>query len=203
MAVNRDKVLAELREKLENRNMDPSVQAVLEQVADAQQANCHRVLFDCCHLTLSPESVIDLPNGLINIYADYFFLECCSNPTTIDGITECGTLVNACTAQEVKAIGNINYVTSFNAPTFYNNGAADCNRTMNHTFSCASTLCVNHTLCYTTPDTVDPCPEFCNGNVLAFAYISDVDYCNPSKAVVTISVIFILPECENDIPVNN
>ncbi|MBS4210084.1 hypothetical protein [Bacillus sp. FJAT-50079] len=197
--LTREKAFANLQRSLEQRRKrgyPAEVQELLQKVELQQQsAQCDPILFDCCTVTLSPQSIFRFPQGLVNIGADFFFLDCCVTPVTVDAATPCGTISNAATVNEVKAIGHINYVASFTIPTYYNNGEGNCNRLVNQTFSCTGTLNVNNVLCYSPLDEPNPCPDFCNGNAQAFAYIADIDTCNASKAIVTIGVIVILPDC--------
>lgn len=168
---------------------------LLKKVQLQQSAQCDPLLFDCCTVTLAPESILALPSGLINIGADFFFLDCCITEVNADALTPCGVVPGAATVKEVKAVGHINYVASFTIPTFYNNGAENCNQVVEQTFSCSGTKCVNNVICYAPVTEENPCPNFCNGNTKAFAYIADIDICSNEKAIVTIGIIFILPEC--------
>ncbi|WP_085991448.1 hypothetical protein [Oceanobacillus senegalensis] len=141
--------------------------------------------------------MVKVPSGFVDIGVDFFFLECCTTPTVTDALTPCGTITNACTVNEVKAVGHINYVVSFTIPTFYNNGQLNCSEVVNQTFSCTGTVSVNNTLCYSALDEENPCPDFCNGNTQAFAFVKDIDLCSNQKAIVTIGTVFVLSECNN------
>lgn len=195
---NLEQLKKDLEEKKQQGHSD-EINQLLKEVELQQQnpAQCNPIIYDCCTVTLAPESIVEFPYGLVNIGADFFFLKCCSNETTIDAYTPCGTILNACKVKEVKAIGHINFVTSFTIPTYYNNGQNDCSKRVDQTFSCTGTTCVNNTLCYTALYDENACPDFCNGNTKAYAFIKDIDYCSDSKAIVTIGIIFKLPECNN------
>lgn len=183
----------------EDKNLPQNVQKLVDEMNTTQYGSFDRLLFDCCTVTIAPESIQDLPRGLINVGADFFALECCTSPVEVDANTPMGVIPDSCTVNEVKAIGHINYVASFSIPTYYNNGSSNCAALVDQTFSCSGTVCVNNTLCYTRLDAEDVCPDFCNWNTQAYAYIADVDYCNPTKAIVTIGLVFILPGCLNNI----
>lgn len=189
-------------EKLENslevmkqQGHSSEVTNLVEKAQLQQPAPCSPVIFDCCTITLAPESILEFPFGLINIGADFFFLDCCITEVSSDALTPCGIIPDACTVNEVRATGHINYVASFTIPTFYNNGAGDCNEVVEQTFSCSGTTCVNNVICYAPVTEDNPCPDFCNGNTQAFAYIQDIDYCSGQKAIVTVGIVFVLPEC--------
>jgi hypothetical protein len=198
----RQKSLAHLKSKVAERKQEghsAEVKQLLNKVELQQEpAQCDPYAFDCVTLTLPAESIVCLDED-VNISADYYALECCTNETAIDAWTPCGLIENACKVNEIKAVGHINYVASLTATTYYNNGEADCEAWTEQTFSIPGTTCVDNTLCYTALDEESPCPDFCNGNTQAYAFIADVDFCF-DKMMVTIGVVFELPECNDNAP---
>lgn len=175
--------LAELRKDLEAKKQC-SLEEIEHLLSRVEQP--HRVVHDSGTITLATASIVEYPQGFIEIGADFFYLECCAMPQARSSTNE---------MNEVKAMGSINYVASFCVPTFYNNGQNHV-QIVNHSFSCTGTVNVNRTLGLSA-DGECPNTDYCKERTEAYAYIKEIDVCSTEKTIITVGVLFILPDYTN------
>ncbi|TDL31282.1 hypothetical protein E2R51_12975 [Jeotgalibacillus sp. S-D1] len=179
----REDRLAELRKDLEAKKQcsHEEVEHLLKRIEQP-----HRVIHDSSTVTLATGSMVEFPQGFMDIGADFFFLDCCAVPQAMNSPAD---------MNEVKAIGSISYVASFYAPTFYNNGQNHI-QIVNHPFSCTGSVSVNRTLGYSPGDEC-PSADYCKERTEAYAYIKDIEVCSAEKSIITVGVLFILPDYSN------
>ncbi|RSK28808.1 hypothetical protein EJF36_19075 [Bacillus sp. HMF5848] len=202
--------LSDIMKKLENtiaeakemEDRDEEVAELNRLYNDLQQiqqtADCDAIAVDQCTLEIPNGSIFSLPPLFllpgINLFNDPFFLQCCITPTQVAALTDCGPIQGVCTVNEVRATGPLNYYLTFNLQTFFNNGADNCGRLVTRPFVCTGTTCVDEILCYTSQDVVDPCPDFCNGNVISAGFRCSI--CQTENSLtVTYIIVHFLPDC--------
>ncbi|MRX73921.1 hypothetical protein GJU40_17445 [Bacillus lacus] len=183
-----------IRQADEEGVSEKMVDDLQELLLTLQQADCQAFATDTCTLELPGNSIDQNPPILVSVQHDVFGLSCCIEPTLADAETPCGIIKNACSVNEIRATGYINYYFNFPLLTFFNSGEEDCGKKVPRIFSCSGSTCVNEIIGYQSLEDPDPCPDFCSDAVLSVAIRCAVYHASNSLAVTYI-ILHLLPSC--------
>ena len=114
--IDREKGNKENLENQENKSIIEKLEDSLNQINDviAQQAQCFPVAFDCYTFKLPVQSVFgDSAPGIVEVFNDPFFLDCCINETEILADTPCGPLPVTVNEYELLVISLITFLSLY------------------------------------------------------------------------------------------